>query len=186
MVSLVAFCGMAQAQEGPAVPASIVRSCSDAVVRALRERDMATVAFFAHPSLGLRFAPYPYLTSADHVFSPDQTRSLLANQTVRTWGRFDGTGDPIRGTFRDYFPQFVWKRDFSAADITVGENIRLRTAHHTSNWASVYPGRQFVEYHYAGSEQYGNLDWWTLVLVWKRDQYGAWRLVCVTNDMHGV
>jgi hypothetical protein len=29
------------------------------------------------------------------------------------------------------------------------------------------------------------LDWWRLVLVWQKHQ-GVWRLVCITNDMHGV
>jgi hypothetical protein len=165
--------------------ASIVRSCSDAVVQALKAQDMGTVAFFTHPTSQLRLAPYPYLTDADQRFGQSQAAALPGSPAVRLWGRYDGTGDPISKTFAQYYPEFLWKHDFTAGGITVGENVRVKTAHHSTNWATVYPGRAFVEYHYPGTAQYGQLDWWSLILVWQKHQ-GVWRLVCVTNDMQGV
>lgn len=168
----------------PAFP-SVVRSKSDAVVQSLRAQDMATVAFFAHPTKHLRFAPYPSLDGTNLRFSQAQLPGLLASPAVRLWGRYDGSGDPVNKTFAQYYPEFVWKHDFTAGGITVGENARVHTAHHLTNWASVYPGRAFVEYHYPGTAANSNFDWWSLVLIWQKHQ-GVWRLVCITNDMQGV
>jgi hypothetical protein len=159
---------------------------SDAVVVALKNHDMATVAFFTHPGKKLRLAPYPYLTPADQRFSASSVGGLFSDPTVRLWGHYDGSGNPINKTFTNYYPEFVWKHDFTDAGIIVGENVRIHTAQLSTNWASVYPGRAYVEYTYPGTAANSNMDWHSLILVWLKDVNGVWRLVCVTNDMQSV
>ena len=170
----------------PAPTPSIVRSMSDAVIVALKNNDMATVALFTHPTRKLRIAPYPFLTPADKKFAATSVGSLLSDPAVRTWGAYDGSGNPITKTFANYYPEFVWSHDFTDAGIIVGENVRIHTAQLSTNWASVYPGRSYVEYNFPGTAASSNMDWHSLILVWLKDGNGVWRLVCITNDMQSV
>ena len=165
---------------------SIVRSMSDAVIVALKNNDMATVAFFTHPTKKLRIAPYPFLTSADQKFSASNVGGLLGDTTVRTWGHYDGSGNPISKTFANYYPEFVWSHDFTDVAIVVGENVRIHTAQLSTNWATVYPGRVFIEYNFPGTSASSNMDWRSFILIWQKDGNGVWRLVCMTNDMQSV
>lgn len=160
--------------------ASELRTKSDAVVLALKQNDYVVVSAYTHATKKLRFTPYAYMSSSDRIFGRPAVAGLWASNTVRTWGSFDGTGDPITGTYRHYAAKFVVDQDFTAAP-TVTENVRAKTGNSRSNWASVYPGRQFVEYHFPGTDTYEGMDWKTLTLVWVPTADGL-KLVAVVHD----
>ena len=69
-------------------------------VEALRDRDMARLAALAHPSRGVRFSPYAFVSQADVVLMPAQLETARSDPTVYLWGAYDGTGDPISLTLR--------------------------------------------------------------------------------------
>jgi hypothetical protein len=160
--------------------ASELRTKSDAVVLALKQHDFAVVAAYTHATKRLRFTPYAYMSASDRIFGRTAVAGLWSSSTVRTWGSYDGTGDPITGTFQHYYGEFVYDMDYFAAP-TVSENVRVKSGNSRSNWASVYPGRQFVEYHFPGTDEYEGMDWKTLVFVWVPTT-GGLRLVAVVRD----
>jgi hypothetical protein len=151
------------------------------IIMAIKHEDMETVATLVHPENGVRFSPYTYVRSEDLSFGAAQMRDLFADQTVYTWGVFDGTGEPIELTFRAYFERFVYDVDFALPHV-VGFNETIGMGNTINNIAEVYPEAVAVEYHFEGFDpQYAGLDWRSLRLVLERKE-GAWYLVGVVHD----
>ena len=72
-----------------------------AVISALKAHDMVALAKLAHPSKGVRFTPYLNVSAkSDKRFTPAQLRTLWSSKTQFVWGMHDGSGAPIRLTFR--------------------------------------------------------------------------------------
>jgi len=83
------------------------------VINALAEKDMARVADFVHPEMGVRFSPYGFVREEHQVFMPGELAGLVGSDQVYTWGAYDGSGDPIDLTFDDYYLEFVYSSDFT-------------------------------------------------------------------------
>jgi len=82
-------------------------------VDALARRDIDSLARLAHPSMGIRFTPYGHVdTAIDRRLSPDELRAQWARPDSIVWGVHDGSGEPIRLSFRQYVDRFVY--DFDA------------------------------------------------------------------------
>ncbi|WP_096199831.1 hypothetical protein [Bacillus sp. FJAT-45350] len=155
---------------------------ADVVVNALQQKDMKTVSTFVHPTKGVRFSPYGYVREdVDKVFTAEEVEGLMEDETVYTWGVFDGKGNPIEKTFADYYERFVYDVDFANPE-EKAVNERLGHGNTLDNTDEVYPNATVVEYHFSGfEEQYDGMDWRSLRLVIeeKNDQ---WYLVGVIHD----
>jgi hypothetical protein len=159
----------------------VVPGLADQVVQALQGRDMATLATFADPGLGLRFSPYAYVQSSDLVFLPDQLPGLLADPTVYTWGIYDGSGESIDLTFAEYYERFVYDQDYAHAE-QVGYNQRLGSGNSIDNSHEFYHDPFVVEYHFSGFDpQYAGMDWRSLRLVFEQHDE-TWWLVGIIHD----
>ncbi|RIE01964.1 hypothetical protein [Cohnella faecalis] len=100
-------------------------------------------------------------------------------KTTYEWGSADGSGDPIRLTFRDYFEKFVYDQDFAdAPNVSAGK--LLGTGNTPSNILEVYPKASFVEYHYPGTDKNGGMDWKSLVVVFVPSG-SDWKLVSIVH-----
>jgi hypothetical protein len=166
-------------QVGSADGAAVARAAQ--IILALRDRQMTRLAAWVHPEQGVRFSPYAYVTAGDQVFSADELPGLFADPTVRLWGAFDGTGDPIELTFAEYYRRFVYDVDFAEPEV-LGLNERVGLGNSLDNIADFYPGAVFVEYHFSGFEpQYGGMDWRSLRLVLVQ-RGGTWYLVGLVHD----
>jgi hypothetical protein len=151
------------------------------VINALAEKDMARVADFVHPEMGLRFSPYGFVRAEHQVFMPGELASLVGSDQVYTWGAYDGTGDPIELTFDDYYQEFVYSSNFTNPE-QMAVNERLGQGNSINNIGEFYPGTSFVEYHFSGfDEQYEGMDWESLRLVFVQED-GAWWLVGIVHD----
>jgi hypothetical protein len=83
---------------------------------ALRSEDMAALARRVHPLRGVRFSPYAAVdTVHDVTLAATQLGPALRSTRTRVWGADDGSGDPIRLTFRAYLRRFAADRDFARA-----------------------------------------------------------------------
>jgi hypothetical protein len=152
------------------------------VGEALGRHDVAGLSRHAHPTKGVRFSPYAYVDKkADVVLTPGALAGAMADPKARVWGAYDGSGDPIRLTFRRYFERFVYDRDF----VRVGEYARdkiIRTGNTASNLCEAYPGTTFVEYHVRGADPRSDgHDWASLRLVFEAEGGRAY-LVGVVHD----
>ncbi|MCU0684287.1 MAG: hypothetical protein MUF34_18945 [Polyangiaceae bacterium] len=132
-----------------------------AVVDALAKRDTTALAPHAHPTKGVRFSPYAYVEKgSDVVLKAAELGPAMADPKVRTWGARDGSGDPIKLTFKKYFDTFVYDRDFAR----LGQYARgrtIRTGNTKSNLCETYPGAAFVEYHVPAAAWTGQACAWS-------------------------
>jgi hypothetical protein len=153
-------------------------------VMALKDGDMGVLSGLVHPGKGLRFSPYATVQTGaggDLVFSASQVTGLMADTTVYHWGAYDGSGNPIDLTFRNYYKEFVYGVDFARPDV-VGFDQVVGQGNSIDNIATAYPNGVMVEYHFEGFDpQYAGMDWRSLRLVFE-EQGGIWYLVGIVHD----
>jgi hypothetical protein len=166
--------------EAPEDPLTLEET-SDRVINALAEKDMQTVTEFVHPKMGVRFSPYTYIEEEHLVFMPDALPGLFDSDEIFTWGRYDGTGDPIELTFESYYEAFIYSADFVNPE-EMAVNEELGWSNTINNINAFFPGSSYVEYHFSGfEEEYGGMDWVSLRLVFLEED-GIWYLVGIVND----
>ena len=86
------------------------------VVAALASADMAALAPRVHPLRGVRFSPFAAVDTVRDVTLPaGQLGPALRGTRARVWGADDGSGEPIRLTFRAYLRRYAADRDFARA-----------------------------------------------------------------------
>jgi predicted small secreted protein len=181
---LLAFTGtvLAACGGGGGAPADL-REAAHAVAEALEARDLERLAELVHPEEGVRFSPYAYVEPEEHVtLTREHLRGAAAGETLqRTWGHFDGSGEPIELSFREYLDRFVYDAPYLAAGrVTVDE--RQGRGNTVDNAAQVYPDPRIVEYHLPGRDpRYEGMDWRSLRLVFEEED-GRWYLVGVVHD----
>ena len=153
------------------------------VVEALKRRDMVTVARYAHPTLGVLFAPYAYLEPSEHqIWTATTLPRWFTDTQTRIWGAEDGTGFPIERTPAQYYERFVFPRDFTAgAKISVNDDQAKGNS--INNAASLYPDGVRVEFYLppTPTPEGPNIDWRALRLVFV-PVGGEPKLVAVVHD----
>ena len=158
-----------------------LEAIAEIVVEALASKDMATVALFAHPEMGVRFSPYAYVEAKHMVFLPDELPGLVGSDEVYRWGIYDGIGEPIRLTFDEYYERFLYSADFANPELKA-VNERIGLGNSLSNLDQFFPGSTFIEFHFSGFEQqYEGMDWVSLRLIFVQEG-GDWYLVGLVND----
>ncbi len=175
--ALVTGCGPGSAPVSQTDP----RERGEAILRALEVGDMEALAGFVHPDKGVRFSPYPYVNpEQDVVLTADEIRTAMLDSRVRTWGAWDGSGEPIEMTFSEYLERFVWDHDYFKAD-SVSVNESLGQGNSLDNAREVYPDATIIEYYFAGFDpQYEGMDWRALKLVLE-NRNGQWFLVAIIH-----
>lgn len=159
----------------------VIEERAGAVLTALANKDMATLATYVDPVNGLRFSPYAFVTDTDLVFMPDQLAAFPGSTDIYEWGSFDGSGEPIRLTYDDYDKRFVYSLDFAHAK-QVGYNLVIGNGNTINNAAEFYPGSIIVEYYDPGYDpDYSGLKWQSLRLVFQQRD-NVWNLVGVIHD----
>ena len=108
-------------------------------------------------------------------------KNLMRDKAVRSWGHFDGTGQPIDLTFDAYFKRLIYDADFVRPQ-QVGCNTVLGRGNTINNITAFYPKAIFIEYYFEGMDpQQGGMDWRSLRLV--LEEHGsAWYLVGIVHD----
>ena len=172
----------ATATPAPAATASPAASTAAKAVTALKERDWAALALAAHPEKGVRISPYVHVdTKQDVVLTREEIKRLQDDKTLRTWGTYDGSGEPIKLTFAEYYDKFLYNHDYakpekSAYDEPIGKGNTV------NNIKEVYPGSHFVEYYFSGFDpKVHGMDWASLILVFE-EKGGAWYLTGLVRN----
>jgi Bacterial SH3 domain len=168
--------------------ADAVAARSAQAILAIRDHDMQALARLVHPVKGVTFSPYAYVHplqgapgEADMVFSPAQLTGLWTDPTVYHWGTYDGSGEPIDLTFREYYGEFVYDVDFAQPQV-VGLGETVGQGNSINNIPTVYPNGVTVEYHFEGFDpQYAGMDWRSLRLVLE-ELDGTWYVVGIVHD----
>lgn len=152
---------------------------TDRVVGKLRDKDFRGLEKHIHPVKGLFVSPYQYI-GADVVnresFFVDGKAFVAqtVSTTPRVWGYADGTGDPIRLSFAQFYVKWLYEHDYLQAP-----NVHVYRKYTTIS--DVYPNARVVLYEFPGfDEQYGGMDWSGLV-VGIEEYEGEWYVVVLTH-----
>lgn len=158
------------------------KAAADRILQAIKSKDMKQLAAYADSKTGVRFSPYGTIdTKHDLVFSAERLQKLTEGNETYVWGSYDGSGEPIKLTFDQYYGKFVYDHDFAKAP-KVGINTIVGTGNSLNNIAEAYPGSIFVEYHFPGfDKKYEGMDWASLRLVLIEAKDG-WKLVGIVHD----
>src|SRR5690606_26789506 len=98
-------------------PEEQVTEKNKAVLQALKAQDYTKFAQYFHPQQGVRFSAYAFVSEADDVvLSKDAFLEQLASGIQLDWGSYDGSGDLIQLSIRDYISRFVYDVDFLNAE----------------------------------------------------------------------
>ena len=161
---------------------SLLQVAALEVITVLHNERAEMLAPFIHPGEGVRFSPYGYVdTLSDVQLSRKDFLSQLGTEQIVNWGTYDGSGEPIHLTTRDYFRRFVYTSDFLHTK-SVKLNGFIGGGNSLNNLEVCYPGCSFVEYHVPGTNpSYGGMDWNSLRLVFRMHK-GKYYLVGMVHD----
>lgn len=155
---------------------SMVGDEARAVVEAIANKNMDKLAEYVHPDFGVRISPYAFIDTIYHVrFSPAEVKELGKNEKEYNWGTQDGSGFPLNMTFDDYYKIFIYNKPYVKAE-RIGYGKPIGSGNMVYNYREVYPEGALVEYYLPGSEQFGGMDWGSLILVFVPYQ-NEWKLV---------
>lgn len=170
----------------PKMAENIIKPISDAVIKAIKNKDMETLASYVHPLLGVRFTPFTYVSTDQNViFGPEKIKSFFQDTTRYQWGNYNGNGGMIELTPTQYYHEYIYSSDFIKADI-IGYNTILAGGNTLNNLYEVYTNPIVVEYYFPGFKaQFEGLDWQSLSLVF--EEYNAtWYLVGIIHNSMDV
>ena len=169
-----------EATEATNGPPSVVAT-AELIVDLMEAEDFVGLAAYVHPTLGVRFTPYPYIDlSNDLVMTSVQVANFPTDTTVYTWGNYDGSGDVMLLTPMDYYTSYIYDEDYANPE-TMMWNAPIGTGNMINNISTVYTSADYVEFHFSGFDpQYSGMDWSSLTLVF--EQSGSnWYLVGIIH-----
>jgi len=160
----------------------IIKETAASLIKALSTKNADAIADLVHPTQGVRFTPYTYVSlEGDLVFSQKEMRSIFDDQKVYLWGYYDGSGEPINLTPSQYYEKFIYVEDYANAK-QVGYNKVLSSGNALENQFEVYNKPIVVEYYFPGfNPDYDGMDWRSLRLVFELYQ-NEWKLVGIINN----
>ena len=117
----------------PVLLPEVAREAANDIIAALKRRDMAAIAQWAHPFRGVRFSPSVFVNpETDEVWSAAELPAWFEDRTPRVWGSVEswrdykqrGSSSPtyslIRMTPTEYYERYIFDRDYSQ-----GATIRI-------------------------------------------------------------
>lgn len=171
LVLLLAGCGgsprpAADSARTIETPDAVAREVAAAIVR----RDIDALATRAHPTTGIRFTPYSHVdTITDRRLGADSLRALWTRPDSLPWGAYDGSGEPIRLTLRQYFEKFVADFDVAHAPRVARDSAPMGTGNTINNVRQAYPAATIVQFYSPGTDpKYGGMDWRSLWIALER------------------
>ena len=91
-----------------------IQKLNSALISMIKLKNYDQISEFIHPEKGVSFSMYAF-TDPTTVknFSKSEFEKYVNTNIKFTWGNHDGTGEPLVFSVKDYFENWVFKRDFS-------------------------------------------------------------------------
>ncbi len=187
MIVLIAVSTGIQASDNTGkVPDAVLINLSKDILKTIKVRNYKAFAAYVHPELGVRFTPYSYIdTGKDQKFTAKQLINIKQPGKKYIWGEYDGSGEPIKMTIKEYFGRFVYDADFlTKGKVSVNEVVQRGNTANNINEA--YPGCIFTEFMIPMIDpQYEGIDWRALHLVFKKEKDKIY-LVGIIHSEHTI
>lgn len=152
------------------------------ILDVLKGKEYEKLVDYMHPVKGVRFSPYAYVDTLKNIRLQrvEFLGELQKNEPIR-WGEFDGSGDPMVLTMKDYFAKFVYNADFQNAEKTA-YNEMLGHGNSLNNLTTIYPNSNFTESYFSGFDpKYNGMDWTCLRLVYQKHEDKLY-LIAIIHD----
>ena len=163
---------------------SALLKLTDNILAALKQKNYSSFANFIHPTDGIRFSPYAFVDTVNHIKLSKAAFVSHINKTGQdmiVWGKFDATGDPIRMTLNNYLQRFVYDVDFAKPEKR-SVNDFIGAGNSLNNLLTIYKNCDFTESHFSGfDEKYAGMDWKSLRLVFK-EKNKRYFLIAIVHD----
>ncbi len=157
-----------------------VKSLNKEILQLLKMKDYEKFANYILPEKGVRFSMYGYVQpKKDKIFTKDDFLKYIGTNIKFTWGEKDGTGDLLQMSLKNYLEKWVFVKDFTQSEFSLNE-IKNR-GNTINNIKEVYPNSDFTENYLEGTEEYLQMNWNALRLVFEEYE-GKLFLVAVIND----
>ena len=148
---------------------TLILSLNRVVLSAMKAKDYSSLVTYFHPTTGVRFSPYGYIdTTVNVIFTNEKfLQQFNANKQIY-WGQYDGSGDSILLTVKDYFLKFVYNADYLNAEKTSLDKM-IGSGNSLNNLQNIYKDCFFTESYFSGfDKKYEGMDWCSLRLVFKK------------------
>ncbi|MGF1923662.1 MAG: hypothetical protein ACQUHE_05750 [Bacteroidia bacterium] len=168
-------------KQGVFVEKDSIMAVGEQVLISLKENNFAELRKYFSED-GVLFSPYGYIdTAKSKKLGPEDFLGAIDKKWILTWGSYDGTGDPIKLTVKEYLKKFVYNVDYLEAE-AIGFDESMKQGNSINNLREIFPKQHFIDYHFSGFDQkMQGMDWTSLRLVFeKRD--GEYFLVAVIHD----
>lgn len=152
------------------------------ILKSIKEKDYAALQRYIHPIKGIRFTPYSTVNlQQDIVIQKGDFSKRMQSEKKSVWGYYDGTGNTIELSLKDYFVEFVYNADFlNAEKITL--NTSSSVGNMINNIPSAYPKSDYIESYYSGfNKDLDGMDWSALRLVFQSEE-GKIYLIGIVHD----
>ena len=163
---------------------SILLKLTQSILVTLKNKNYSAFADYIHPVDGIRFSPYAYVDTLNHLkFSRTAfiAQAGKAESEMKVWGNFDGSGDPIKMTLNNYMKRFVYDVDFVKPEERKVNDF-LGNGNSLNNLKEVYKDCDFTENYFSGfDKKYAGMDWKTLRLVFK-ERNKKFYLIGIVHD----
>lgn len=147
-----------------------------AIHQNLMTQDFYTIASYIHPTKGMQVAMYGHLRADDVVLTRAQFLQALQDGQAIDWGKTDGKGTPLVASLADYLTNWVASVQYAKPQTTwIPKGNSL---HNLDEW---YSDGVYWVFDYAGSAEYGYLDWQQMVLVFEWIEHRPY-LVALISD----
>lgn len=148
---------------------------------ALKNKDHAALQKLIHPKQGVLFSPYVYIDKETALTFQANELPTFADKKVWEWGVQDGSGEPIKLSFADYYERYLFNHDFTTAEEVKADEV-IMPGNMIVNIKEVFPNAAFYDYHFSGfDEQFAGIDWASLIVV--MEQYEEeWYVVALVHS----
>lgn len=158
---------------------SLLTETGRSILSVLKSKQYDHLAQYFSDSV--HFSPYATIASGTQTLSAAGFTTLLHDNKKINWGDYDGTGDPINLTVKEYIQKFVYNADFLNAEKTAVDSF-IQTGNAVNDLKKVYTNARFIEYHFSGfDKKYDGMDWTSLRLVFE-EKGGKYLLVAIVHD----
>lgn len=162
----------------PKIAEQVIKETSTKVMTAIKGKDFATVAEYAHPEKGVRFSTSANVdVKNDLVFTKEELKDFFTQTKESVWGLYGGSGLEIKLTPAKYFEEFIYSRDFLNTE-HVGYNKIFNSGAVTENQFEVYPDAIIIDYYMPADPDM--LNWESLRLAFQQHE-GKWYLVGIIH-----
>ena len=162
---------------------SVLTALTKEVFADIKRKNYAALDSIAHPQLGVRISPYANVDpKTDQLVKKGSFKKMFTSQKNKTlnWGYYDGSGEPIMLTPKDYFQRFVYDGNYVNPE-KLGINKVITQGNSVNNIKDVYKEADFTESFISESVKNQGLDWKSVKLVFKQEN-GKYYLVAIVHN----